>query len=215
MGHPRPLFHLFSVCFKQIIKHIQQINVKKCACSIQCRDLDSWLSDYVSPPLTIISSSLLCLLNWKLTEKVYERQKTNWFDNWADARLHLVQLKSSMGEYSSWCYKTFLEEIWKIKISPQAKTAWIGHFESNKQLLSIVLLENIIVFTFLCRFWHQNKSLQYLNYGEIEIFSKKNFKHQLLVQILPKALLLPVRVKRPNLANVMHSLRSLFKTLEL
>ena len=57
--------------------------------------------------------------------------------------------------------------------------------------------------------------LQYLNYGEIEIFSKKNFKHQLLVQILPKALLLPVRVKRPNLANVMHSLRSLFKTLEL
>ena len=30
MGHPRPLFHLFSVFFKQTIQFLQQINAKKC-----------------------------------------------------------------------------------------------------------------------------------------------------------------------------------------
>ena len=30
MGHPRPLFRLFSVFFKQAIQFLQQINVKKC-----------------------------------------------------------------------------------------------------------------------------------------------------------------------------------------
>ena len=30
MGQPRPLFRLFSVFFKQTIKFLQQINVKKC-----------------------------------------------------------------------------------------------------------------------------------------------------------------------------------------
>ena len=48
--------------------------------------------------------------------------------------------------------KLFLEEIWKIEISPLAKTARISHYKSNKQFLSIVLLKNSIVFTFLCRF---------------------------------------------------------------
>ena len=30
MGHPRPLFRLFSVFFKQTIQSLQQLNVKKC-----------------------------------------------------------------------------------------------------------------------------------------------------------------------------------------
>ena len=30
IGHPRPLFRLFSVFFKQTIQFFQQINVKKC-----------------------------------------------------------------------------------------------------------------------------------------------------------------------------------------
>ena len=49
--------------------------------------------------------------------------------------------------------KLFLAEIWKIQISPKAKTTRIGYLKSNKRFKqSIVLLENSIVFTFLCRF---------------------------------------------------------------
>ena len=38
MGHPRPLFLLFTVFFKHLL---QQINVKKYPSSIWCRDLNS------------------------------------------------------------------------------------------------------------------------------------------------------------------------------
>ena len=45
--------------------------------------------------------------------------------------------------------KLFLEEIWKFHISPKAKTARIGYFKRNKKFLSIVLLKDSIILTFL------------------------------------------------------------------
>ena len=52
MGHPRPLFRLFLLSFKQTIQILQQIQVKKCPSSIKCRDLNSQPSNYESSPLT-------------------------------------------------------------------------------------------------------------------------------------------------------------------
>ena len=52
MGHPRPLFRLFLVFFKQTIQRVQQINVKKCPSITQCWDSNSQPSNYESPPLT-------------------------------------------------------------------------------------------------------------------------------------------------------------------
>ena len=67
-----------------------------------------------------------------------------------------------------------MEEIWKIKISSLAKTARVGHFKSNKEFLSIVLIKNSIVFTFLCRFWHQNKCFSIPKFlGKLDFLQKK------------------------------------------
>ena len=57
--------------------------------------------------------------------------------------------------------KLFLEEFWKIQISPQAETARIGHFKSNKQFQSKLALFSPF------RFRHQNKLFPFLNFGEI------------------------------------------------
>ena len=59
MVHPRPLFRLFSIFFKQTIKILLQINVKKCPTSVQGRDLNSQPFDYVSPLLTTRPGLLL------------------------------------------------------------------------------------------------------------------------------------------------------------
>ena len=52
MGHPRPLFRLFLVFFKQTIQFLQQINVKKCPSSIWCRDSNPQPLECESPPIT-------------------------------------------------------------------------------------------------------------------------------------------------------------------
>ena len=53
MGHPRPLFRLFSVFFKQTsIQLLQQINVNKCPSIIQCWDLNPQPSQCKSHPIT-------------------------------------------------------------------------------------------------------------------------------------------------------------------
>ena len=52
MVHPRPLFRLFSVFFKQTIQILQHINVEKCSSSIRCWDSNSQPSECESPPLT-------------------------------------------------------------------------------------------------------------------------------------------------------------------
>ena len=46
------LFSFIFRLFKQTIQILQQINVKKCPSSIQCRDLKSQPSESESPPLT-------------------------------------------------------------------------------------------------------------------------------------------------------------------
>ena len=50
MGHPRPLFHLFS-SFKQTLQFLQQINMKKCPSSIWCQDQNPRPLEYESPPI--------------------------------------------------------------------------------------------------------------------------------------------------------------------
>ena len=52
MGQPRPLFHLFSVFFKQTIQFLQQINVKKCPSSIRRWDSNPRPLERESPPIT-------------------------------------------------------------------------------------------------------------------------------------------------------------------
>ena len=64
MGHPRPLFRLFFVFFKQTLQILQKINEKKC---IRRRDLNSRSSDYESPPLTTkpgLNGRALEFINW-------------------------------------------------------------------------------------------------------------------------------------------------------
>ena len=52
MGHPRPLFHLFSVFFKQTaIQFLQQINVKN-VIQLWCRHSNPQPSDCESHPIT-------------------------------------------------------------------------------------------------------------------------------------------------------------------
>ena len=51
MGHPRPLFHLFS-SFKQTLQFLQQINVEKCSSSIGCWDSNPQSLEDESPPIT-------------------------------------------------------------------------------------------------------------------------------------------------------------------
>ena len=52
-----------------------------------------------------------------------------------------LSLSLSFSVFDSWCYKTFLEEILKICISPFAKTTRIGNLKTNEQCLSIDLLK--------------------------------------------------------------------------
>ena len=55
------------------------------------------------------------------------------------------------------CYKTFFwRKSGKSRFLPLAIMSSTGHLK-NKQFLSIVLLENNIIFTFSCRLRHQNK----------------------------------------------------------
>ena len=51
-GHPRPLFHLFSVFSKKHYNFHNKYVRKKCPSSIRCRDSNSQPSYYESPPLT-------------------------------------------------------------------------------------------------------------------------------------------------------------------
>ena len=69
--------------------------------------------------------------------------------------------------------KLFLVEIQKIQISPLAETARIGH--SNKQFQSIALLK-IALFSHFCAGSDiRTYFLQFLNFGENQITSKKKF----------------------------------------
>ena len=52
MGQPRPLFHLFSVFSNKHYKFLQQIHLKKCPSSLQCRDLNSQPLERESPLIT-------------------------------------------------------------------------------------------------------------------------------------------------------------------
>ena len=59
MDHPRLLLWLFLVFFKQTKHFFQQINVKKCPSSKQCRDLNPQLSDCESHHITSTTGVLL------------------------------------------------------------------------------------------------------------------------------------------------------------
>ena len=52
MGHPRPLFHLFSVFSSKKKTNFTTNLCEKCLSSIWHWDSNSWPSDYESPPLT-------------------------------------------------------------------------------------------------------------------------------------------------------------------
>ena len=51
MGQPRPLFHLFRL-FKNTLKFLQLIIVKKCPTNIRCQDSNSRPLEHESPPIT-------------------------------------------------------------------------------------------------------------------------------------------------------------------
>ena len=50
MGQPRPLFRFFGL-YKQTLKFLQQIYVKKCPSSIRCRDSNPRPLEYKSLPM--------------------------------------------------------------------------------------------------------------------------------------------------------------------
>ena len=60
VGQSRPLFHLFSVFFKQTLQFLQQIYVKKCPSSILCRDSNPQPSERESLPITTRPGLLPC-----------------------------------------------------------------------------------------------------------------------------------------------------------
>ena len=60
-GPTRPLFRLFSVCFKQTIRFLQQINVKKCPSSTRHWDLNPQPPEHESSPITTRPG--LCISN--------------------------------------------------------------------------------------------------------------------------------------------------------
>ena len=72
----------------------------------------------------------------------------------------------------SQCYKTFLLET---LIYPFVKTTRLSHFKSNRQFNSVLLLENIIVMAFLCKFRHQNQLFDFLNFSGNLDFPQKSF----------------------------------------
>ena len=75
----------------------------------------------------------------------------------------------------SQCYKTFLLET---LIYPFVKTTRLSHFKSNRQFNSVLLLENIIVMAFLCKFRHQNQLFDFLNFSGNLDFPKKVLQHR-------------------------------------
>ena len=99
--------------------------------------------------------------------------KASWEENLSVLRVSQVSWKPD--QTSSWCYETFFGGNLENRDFPLSRNSKNWSFESNKQFLSIVLLENSIVFTFLCRFWHKTNVFQFLNFGEIELSSKKSF----------------------------------------
>ena len=60
MGQPRPLLSFIFGLFKQTsLQFLQQIYVKKCPSSIQCRDSNPQPLEHASPPITTIISYFL------------------------------------------------------------------------------------------------------------------------------------------------------------
>ena len=56
MGHPRPLFHLILVFFKQTsLQFLQQVKVKKYPSSMWCQDSNPRSRKHESSPITALS----------------------------------------------------------------------------------------------------------------------------------------------------------------
>ena len=106
MGHPRPLFHLFSIFFLQTIL----INVKKFPSSIRCRDENSQPSDYESLPLTTIPMLLLKYFNSTFLKRFFLFGQSEFIQ----VRMwhHVIRIKHKMVSAFDWLWSCFFRETW-------------------------------------------------------------------------------------------------------